>query len=264
MCVQSIREKNHLFRFKLLQIRRTDGHHLWEHLFQRFGPLLSSNVVRYACIVYIMYKQQKHTKEPSAVIPSSFICASDSERYVSLFYHAARQAINHGEYADLAYGSFAICLHRLRIGDDFQEVANHANGFRASVKQLMETSPPSGEEAFLLECLWEKLIWIMGGKMLFKTAPTASELETLKTFACPLFLSSYKAQPQWIQESFRIVILKFHFFQIIVALESDATPNSSILKAALVTRFLEWCKVLCSRQSQGKVEALCDNDLLRR
>src|SRR5208282_5159899 len=62
MHIRSIRERNFLFKFTLLQFPRRDGHHLWENLFRRFTPVLSSKSVRYGCILYSIYKHRHEFK----------------------------------------------------------------------------------------------------------------------------------------------------------------------------------------------------------
>jgi hypothetical protein len=240
-CIHSIREKNHLFRFGLLQRTRTDGHHLWENLFRRFGPLLSSNVVRNGCIVYVMYKNTKHRSGDPSITPSPHPRPNDTAHYLYYFCQAARDAIARCAYDELAYGCFAVCLHALRLRHDFDEIANHATGFRLAVLHLMKTpQAASGEETFFLECLWEKLVWIMAEQSLFKTTPHAKVLKSLMTFAYPLLLSTYNEHPPWIRNSFKTLTLKFQLIRVVAALDSSTTESPE-LKTVLVTRFLKWC-----------------------
>jgi hypothetical protein len=148
--IRSLRERNFLFQFALLQFPRRDGHHVWKNVFRRFGPVLSSKPVRYGCILYSIYKHQQEFKHE---ITSSH--HDDHLLYLNHFYQATQEAIKSDEFPEVAYGCFAVCMYGIRSRRNCKEVANHARGFRLSVERLMETCAPIGEKMFFLECMWD-------------------------------------------------------------------------------------------------------------
>lgn len=256
--IRSIRERNFLFPFTLLQFPRTDGHHLWENVFRRFGPVLSSKSVRYGCIVYSIYKHMHEFKQGRSLSHHTVLL------YLNNYYQATQEAINRDAFSEVAYGSFAVCMYGLRSGHNLEEVAKHARGFLVSVERLMETCSPIGEELFFFECMWEKLIWVMGEKMLFKTTPTKEVLDKMAKFTYPLQLSDYQNQPKWVRESFAVVKLKFQFLWFIVAVEYQGDADSTRLKASLVSEFFKtWRASPETHRDETTLSRCCDRTLLR-
>jgi len=229
--VRSIRERNFLFKFTLLQFPRTDGHHLWENLFRRFGPLLSSKSVRYGCILYSLYKHQYDFR-------SQALYDHDHLLYLKHFYKSTREAITAKRYEEVVYACFAVCMYWIRLKRHFEEVVGHAGGFKLAVENLMQTSPPIGEELFFLECMWEKVIWIMGEQWLFKTNPAPRVLDEMQKLADVLWLSGYRDQPRWVQESFVVIQLKFQFLRFTITLHRSCTAGEvDEVKDLLVQKF---------------------------
>ena len=126
----------------------------------------------------------------------------------------------------------------------------------------MATRAPIGEETFFLECMWEKLIWIMGEQWLFKTTPTTDVLDEMRNLVFPLGLSDYRNQSMWVQESFVVVKLKFQFLRFIIALEYG--KDSARLKDSLVGQFFKnWRASAETHRDQTTLLRCCDRTLLR-
>jgi len=129
-------------------------------------------------------------------------------------------------------------MYWIRLKRHFEEVVGHAGGLRLAVKNLMQTSPPTGEELFFLECMWEKLIWIMGEQWLFKTNPSPRVLDEMQNFANVLSLSEYRDQPRWVQESIVVIKLKFQFLCFTITLHQYGTAGEvDGIKNVLVKKF---------------------------
>jgi hypothetical protein len=89
------------------------------------------------------------------------------QHYLDQFYQATRAAIDRQAYRDLVYGCFAGCMYALCVRRQFDEIAAHAVAFRLSASHLLATNSLMGEETFFIECMWEKLVWVMAREMLF-------------------------------------------------------------------------------------------------
>jgi hypothetical protein len=146
-----------------------------------------------------------------------------------------RNAIERKDFGDVAYGCFIACLYALKVRRPFDEIAGHAKGFRIVVYQLKGTIVD--EETFLLECMWEKLLWHMGRQLFFQSTPTIDCLHQLAEFAYPLSLSDYKSHAVWIQDSFQELELKMFFMRFLVSLDLQGTLESGQLKKVIVKQF---------------------------
>ena len=232
MHIQSLRNRDFLFRFKLLQFSRGDGLRMADNIFRRFGSNLSSKPIRYGAILYSLFKFKE--------------TASDSQIHVvyrNEFYKAVRDAIKREAFPELVYGCYAGCLYSLRVNRNVGEIMEHAKGFWLSVSHLKGSSDFVGEEQFFLECMWEKLLWVMTRELLFtNAAPAVVYLNQLVDFAQPLFSSDCKHQATWIQESFVEVQVKLQFIRLVATLDLNGTANSVDLKSSLMKKFLRWVK----------------------
>ena len=119
--------------------------------------------------------------------------------YLDQFYKAVREAIDQKAFADIAYGCYAGCLYSLRVNRPFRETVQHARGFKMGVSFLTPSSYVC-EETFFLECLWEKLVWVMTRALVKKTASVES-WNIVAELAQPLSLSDYNDQPKWVHEA---------------------------------------------------------------
>lgn len=218
-----------------------------DNVFRRFGPHLSSKPVRYGCILYSLHR--------NAV-------ASHDERhmvYLDQFYKAVREAIDRNAFADIVYGCYAGCLYSLRVNKPFKEIVQHAEGFRTSVGFLTPSSGPVCEETFFLECLWEKLVWVMT-RALLKTTASVESWNILAEFAQPLGLSDYNDQPKWVHEALADIKLKLQFIRFVVALTLDGSSTAIAVKMALWRRFLPWVKK--PPDGRGNTGSHCNRFLL--
>ena len=205
MHLRALRENQWLFGFSNLQRFRGDGHRLWECVFRRFGTNLSSKTVRYGCVLYSLY----HLRH---IMPNDDLQMD----YLDLFYKSTRDAVNHQEFADLVYGCFAGCMFALRTRRTFDEIEVHAQGFQLSVSGLTATYSLSAEEMFLLECMWEKMIWYMAQHVFSEPSPTTAALRRLAQSSKPLFCTDYKEQPGWMQDSYCEVEVKIEFVKLAI------------------------------------------------
>ena len=229
MHIQSMWGQEFLFRFANLQFYRPDGHRLWENVLRRFGPKLSSKSVRYGCILYSFYKRG-----------NAIINNESHFHYLDRFYKSIREAVTHKAYADLVYGCFAGCLYVIRTRRNvcFDEIVQHTKAFRISAQYLIEASALECEEIFLLECMWEKLIWYMAKYILLESSATTETLNHLAQFAHPLFLSKLADAPKWIQESYRAIKTKLQFIRLLVILDLHLNIDTRKIKQSLMQRFI--------------------------
>jgi hypothetical protein len=225
--IHSLHEGKFLFTFALLQLSRTDGGRLEGALYRRFGPYVSSKPVRYGCILYSIFKAG------DAADTNSYHLI-----YLDHFYRAMRDAIERQEFADVAYGCYTACMYSLKVRRPVAEIARHAEAFRLSVRLLKVSGASVDEETFLLECMWEKLLWHMGRQLFFKSNPTQECLNQLLHFAEPLLLSDYKGYPRWIRDSFSELEVKYQFLRFVMLLDLQCTPTSAELKQLIVKRFV--------------------------
>lgn len=219
-----------LFAFVLLQECRSDRRRLHGALLRRFGTTITSKPVRFGCIVYTMFK------DGNAKAENPF-----HAQYLGYFYKAMMEAIDKEKYADIAYGCFTACMYNLKVGSPFEEIVGPANAFRVSALRLCNSESPliDPEETFLLECMWEKLIWHMCRQLIFKSIPTRDCLNQIIEFSQPLLLSDYNDRyPLWIQSSFVDLSIKFGFIRLIAYLELCGTPECHTLKSSIAALFL--------------------------
>jgi hypothetical protein len=128
---------------------------------------------------------------------------------------------------------YALCVRR-----DFDEIAGHAVAFRLSAYRLLESSVLEGEEMFFIECMWEKLVWVMARELAFPKKLTEECLSKLVEFAQPLSLSDYMNQPHWIQESYVEVRVKLQIIQSLAYIDLSDSKESGKIKQMLKTRFI--------------------------
>jgi hypothetical protein len=157
--------------------------------------------------------------------------------YLDLFYQSMRTAIDKKQYRDLVYACFVACMYTLCVNRHFSEFVTHAIAFRRCAYLLLSSSTLAGEEMFFVECMWEKLIWIMAREMLFQERLTDENLMQLVDIARPLSLSDYKDQPHWIQESFVEVTSKTQFIQCLAYIDLHDRNEGGKVKHVLKRRF---------------------------
>jgi hypothetical protein len=226
MHIRSLRNREFLFGFTNLQYSRKDGRRLWELVLRRFGSNLSSKPLRYACILYSLFKNGLMAFDGTQVL-----------LYLDQFYKSTREAVEHENYPDLVYGCFAGCMYVLRVRPRLQEITHHAKAFQISVHRMAVISVVTEEELFLLECMWEKMMWYAAKHLLFEPSTKAESLNLLAELAQPLFPSADKAQPSWIQESYSELKLKRQLVQFIVYLEQCSVVDAGKIKWSLYRRF---------------------------
>lgn len=101
---------------------------------RRFGPHISSKLVRASVLVYSSFRKERKL---------SYL----GMQYLAQFYQSAKEAIDRESYVELAYACYAMCLYemayRRRFSEDF---AKHANGFLISVQNMMDKCTLTAEE----------------------------------------------------------------------------------------------------------------------
>lgn len=158
--------------------------------------------------------------------------------YLDRFYHFTHEAVDRNAFADLVYGCFIGCMYAIRADRPFKEIENHAKAFRLSVYSLTAESALGGEEMFLLECMWEKLLWYITKKLLFRPSSTVEfDLSYWTDYAQTLFLSELKDQPTWIQESYAELKLKIQFIRLVLYFYHYNLRDSLKVKESLFNRF---------------------------
>ena len=91
----------------------------------RFGPHISSNLVRSAILFYSTFRKDQSLSYLGML-------------YLAQFYEYAKEAIVQGSYVELVYGCYIMCLTemacRRRLFGDFEK---HANGFLMSYRKVV-------------------------------------------------------------------------------------------------------------------------------
>ena len=216
--IQSLRDRHFLFKFKILQIGRTDGRHLWQNIFRRFGPNLTSNSARHGCVLYSLYLHK--TKE-------------DPIPYLNKFYEGTREAIKLNAVDDVVYGCYAICMYGLHTGLDFRQIMKHATGFRVGLMSLVKEFVD--EELFLLECMWEKLVWFMAIDTVFRNNCSREYLEFLERFCEPIVFPTWRMCPPWVNEALTTLRVKIQFVRFVVAIQLHGIPEISDLLSTAIS-----------------------------
>jgi hypothetical protein len=225
--IAPLREGEYLFRFAQLQACRTDAGRLNGCLFRRFGPSLSSQAIRFGCVLYSMFKFGDATKE-----------SLNHLIYLDKFYSAMRRAIDRRSFSEVAYGSFTATMYCLKLHRPFPEIVAHTKAFRVSVQLLLISDGIINEETFLLECMWEKLIWQMSRQMIFRSSSSLDMLCQMMEFARPLSLSDYTFSP-WMAETLDNIKLKFDFLRFFISLQRQHNIGTDSLQELLLSAFLK-------------------------
>ena len=106
-------------------------------LYYRFGPKLSSKVVRNAVILLGGLFQGGWANQRCQEL-----------EFRGQFYCHAIQAINNNCYADIAYASYTMCRYAIGRDAGWGEIPQHFNGFLAAYEKLV-TSTDDDEVAYL-------------------------------------------------------------------------------------------------------------------
>jgi hypothetical protein len=114
----------------------------------------------------------------------------------------------------------------------------HAKTFQLSAYRLQMSSTLAKEERFLLECMWEKLFWVMSRKFLFQSAPTEDCLKQIADLAEPLSLRGHEDYSDWIHDSYADIQLKFACIRFVISLKRGGTSECKKIKLAIINRFL--------------------------
>lgn len=248
-----LRDGSYMLGFIQLQACRTDGRRLHGNLFRRFGPSLASKPLRFGCILYSMYKNGEATTDN----PVHLV-------YLDRFYTAMREAIQQRAFPDLVYASFTAVLYSLKLRHPFAEIVGHVKAFRLSAPQMIRSSGTVDEETFLIECMWEKLIWHMCRLLVFNSRPPVEWLHQLMDFAKPLSLSDFRFSP-WIHGAFGDIQVKFQFLRFILSLERERTIEGTTFKKLIISSFLRtWISTFPNTQLREVARNLWSNlfDLL--
>jgi len=215
-----------MLAFIQLQACRTDDGRLYGNPFRRFGPCLTSKPLRFGCILYSMYKNGDATTDN----PIHLL-------YLDKFYTAMREAIQNRAFADIVYASFTAVLYSLKLRHPFAEIVGHVKAFRLSAPLMMGSKGNVDEETFLVECMWEKLIWHICRLLVFTSRLPVEWLPQLMDFAKPLSLSDYRFSP-WMHGAFGDIQVKFQFLRFILSLERERTTEGTTFKKHVISSFL--------------------------
>jgi hypothetical protein len=155
---------------------------------------------------------------------------------------------------------YALCVHQ-----PFSEITAHAVAFQLSANHLLASSPLSGEEKFFIECMWEKLIWVMAREMLFQQKLTQKEsLRKLMEFSQPLSLCEYKDQPDWIQEAYVEIQVKLQLIRSFGNIELHHSKEAGLLGELLRKRFhRDFVQAVGSNIDRSSPDAWKTRDYLR-
>jgi hypothetical protein len=224
--IQSLRKIDGLFRFANLQAFRVDGQRLSEIVFHRFGPTLSlSRPVKHAYILYSLYKNRRDFYSDRCV-------------YLDGFYRSTKEAIEGEDLPTLVYSSFAASIYACRTGRPFGEFKTYVSGFSASLAQFNEDKYIHAGEAFLLECMREKVVWEGIQRYVFEEDRERQDLDALSTFS-PL-LYPYKRSSisdQWIEDAAAELELKLQYLKTMVELGGSVLDGSENVIQFLRFRF---------------------------
>jgi len=130
---------------------------------------------------------------------------------------------------DVVYGCYAVCMYGLHTGLEFRQIMKHAMGFRVGMMALVKEF--IDEELFLLECMWEKLVWFMAINTVFRVGQICSReyLEFLESFSNPIMFPPWRMCPSWVGEALTILRVKIQFVRFVVALQLHGTSRISDL-----------------------------------
>lgn len=207
--LQALRQGQWLFGFTNLQRFRTDSHRLWHNVFRRFDPNISARSVRSACILYSLYHHGEMVANGEPEI----------DRYLHEFYKAAQRAIGQQDYAELVYGCFATCMYSIRTKRSFDEILHHADGFRLSVMGFVAVDVVDIEEKFLLECMWEKVVWYIVRLVTNLLAPQVDLYPRLEGYCHPLSLGNYI---EWMENAYCEIKAKLDFAKVLLRIAQVA------------------------------------------
>ena len=101
---------------------------------QRFGPYVSSRVVRSAMLFYSSFRKEHQL---------SYL----GMQYLAQFYESAREAIDRESNVELLYACYIICLCEMACRRTlFKEFAKHASGFITSYQNVIDAGVLTTEE----------------------------------------------------------------------------------------------------------------------
>jgi len=122
--------------FDLLNDRVTDVEHpLAVCAAHRFGPHISSKLVRSAVLHYSSFRKEREL---------SYL----GMQYLAEFYQLAREAIDRESYAELLYACYIMCLNEMACRRKFAgDLEKHASGFMLSYQKLVRMSMLTAEES---------------------------------------------------------------------------------------------------------------------
>lgn len=121
--------------FDLINDHTTNSAHPFAiSIAHRFGPHISSKLVRSAVLFYSSFRKDRSLSYSGML-------------YLAQFYEYAREAIDQDSYVDLVYGCYIMCVAemtcRRRLFGDFEK---HANGFLISYEKVLQTNTLTMEE----------------------------------------------------------------------------------------------------------------------
>lgn len=122
--------------FDLLNDRITDVEHpLAVCAAHRFGPHISSKLVRSAVLHYSSFRKEREL---------SYL----GMQYLGEFYKNAREAIDRESYAELMYACYIMCLNEMACRRKFAvDLEKHASGFMLSYQKLVQMRTLTAEES---------------------------------------------------------------------------------------------------------------------
>ena len=121
--------------FDLINDRPTSSAHPFAiFIAHRFGPHVSSKLVRSAVLFYSSFRKDRSLSYSGML-------------YLAQFYEYAREAIDQDSYVDLVYGCYIMCVVEMACRRRlFGEFEKHANGFLISYEKVLQTNALTLEE----------------------------------------------------------------------------------------------------------------------
>jgi hypothetical protein len=154
---------------------------------------------------------------------------TEVQRCLVEFYGAAQRAIARKAYGELVYGCFAACMYCIRTKRNVTEIFHHADGFRRSTEEFVRFDVLDTEEMFLLECMWEKVVWYIARLVNSRPSPMVELFPRLGPYCQPLSLGNYSnGQSRWMEHSYCEIKAKFDFITVLLWFNNPGVASADL------------------------------------
>ena len=125
--------------FDLINDRMADtAHPLAKCAAHRFGPHMSSKLVRSTVLYYSSFRKERQL-------------SYNGMQYLAQFFELAREAIDRESNVELVYACYVMCLCEMTCGRKlYGDFENHADGFMISYENLVKSGELTAEEYLVL------------------------------------------------------------------------------------------------------------------